>query len=73
MSNLARDVLYHIVPGYSHNRCDCFRIGFNGTGTQNHASPITGIADIVGLGIYLESRVSLKRLILSIWIMVFYS
>ena len=56
MSNLARDALHHIVPGYSHHRCDCFRIGFNGTGTQNQASPITGIADIVGLSINLESR-----------------
>ena len=63
LSYLARDFLYHVVSGYSLNRCDCFRIGIYGTGTENQASPITGIADIVGLGINLESRDNLYRLI----------
>ena len=56
LSNLARDVIYCIVFGYSLYRCDCYRIGFNDTGTENQASSITGIADIVSLCIDLESR-----------------
>jgi hypothetical protein len=69
LSNLARDVIYCIVFGYSLYRCDCYRIGFNDTGTENQASPITGVADIVSLGIDLESRDYLFRLIRNVWIM----
>ena len=70
LSNLARDVIYCIVFGYSLYRCDCYRIGFNDTGTENQASPITGIADIVSLCINLESRDNLFRLIRNAWIML---
>ena len=73
LSNLARDVLYCVVFGYSLYRCGCFRIGFNDTGTENQASPITGIADIVSLGIDLESRDYLFRLIRNVWIMLILS
>lgn len=65
---MARDFLYHVVSGYSLNRCDCFGIDIYGTGTENHASPFTGIADIVSLGINLESRDNYFRLIRNVWI-----
>ena len=70
LSNLARDVIYCIVFGYSLYRCDCYRIGFNDTGTENQASSITGIADIVSLCINLESRDNYFRLIRNVWIML---
>ena len=61
---MARDFLYHVDSGYSLNRCDCFGIDISGSGTENHASPFTGFADIVSLGINLKSRDNLSRLIL---------
>ena len=70
---MARDFLYHVDSGYSLNRCDFFGIDIYGTGTENHASPFTGFADIVSLGINLESRDNYFRLIRNVWITLLYS
>ena len=60
----------NLLPGYSPNRCDCFGIGIYGTGTENHASPFTGVADMVSLGVNLENRDNLFSLIRNVWIML---